>query len=55
MIETPQVKEAQGMDRSAANGHRLDPDEIAKVSPNRCHCLTFEDRFIDSLSSRMYT
>lgn len=35
MIETPRVKEALlGTNISAASGHRLDPDEIAKVGPS---------------------
>ena len=34
MIETPQVKAAQGTERSAANGYKLDPDDIAKVGPS---------------------
>lgn len=34
VIETPQVREMRGMDQSAASGHRLDPNEIAKVGPS---------------------
>lgn len=33
MIETPRVKAMQ-TDTSAASGHKLDPDEIAKVGPS---------------------
>ena len=38
MIETPRVKELAGTERSAASGHKLEPDEIAKVGPSD-YCL----------------
>ena len=52
MIETPQVKAAQGTERSAAKGYKLDPDDIAKVGP--IHYLK-TGLLIDCSSSRMYT
>ena len=40
MIETPRVKEMRS-DTSAATGHRLDPDEIAKVGPSHVWRLVY--------------